>query len=934
MSTFIEDPDQQKVIALDGGYHLVLAPPGCGKTTILAERIIHAHAAGKDYHDMICLTFTNRASREMRERIASRSGNPVSGDLFVGNVHRFCSQFLFDNKLIPQNTAVIDDVDTESIIADIANLSPQDNASRYAQRIVRMQHAIHQLRHGFPERLIVDMDLVRNDVSTMLLRALRASEQYGPLFSGDDALRHLYEQPRQLAEFVRYCHDFKPWERSDIDQLLYDAYVANCYEEYKETDNLIDFEDLLEKTYEYVSNSENDFRRYDWIQVDEVQDLNFLQLAIVDCITDKEHPTVVYLGDEQQAIFSFAGAQLATLQHLKMKCAENLHYLSHNHRSPRYLLDFFNAFATKHLHIAPQLLPTTDDDQLPKPEDLCLFGACYLDLERLFDKTMRRCPFDRLHCLECGRSVRSEYALAVKLALRYGSMSDRGRVAVIVPSNRDADLVSDEFEKLKVPHFKVSGQDTFATPEMQLLIAHFNVVESETCFIAWAKLLYRLQVVPDYSQARNLMREMRRCAITPTDFLRNENRTYLQEFTQRYANETIVLFDTETTGLDVFEDDIIQIAAIKICNGMVVDNSDFEVILETSKELPLEVGGHPNPMLEVYNQGPRLKRKEGLQRFMDYCKGYTLVGHNVEYDYHILRYNLQRELPEVVLEEQCPVHLDTLKYIRLVEPRLRVYKLERLLETLHLEGCNSHNAIDDVKATKSLLDYCHQCALRLLPKQERFIRQDGTSVWVEDFRAKYLSIYNHTVQRLYFRNNPDDIVPLFVDELQQVYNLLLQEGHIKPVAKWNHVVNYLANDLVRHQEYPSLLQQLSRYVVEFTTCREADLCGSSTISEQFFVSTIHKAKGLEFDNVIVFDVVEGRYPFYENVKNKNQEGLLEDARKFYVAISRAKRRLCITYSSLNARCNPTKITPFLSGLQDHYTHYAFNPHTGKIEAAL
>lgn len=932
MSSFIGDPDQQKVIALDGGYHLVLAPPGCGKTTILAERIIRAHAVGKDYRDMICLTFTNRASREMRERIASRSGNPVSGDLFVGNVHRFCSQFLFDNKLIPQNTAVIDDVDTESIIADIAHLSYQDNPYRFAQRIVRMQHAIHQLRHGFPERLIVDLDMVRNDASNSLVKVLQTSDHFK--FASDEALRQIYARPREFAEFVRECHDFKPWERSAIEQLLYDAYVANCYEEYKEADNLIDFEDLLEKTYEYVSDDSNDFHRYDWIQVDEVQDLNFLQLAIVDCITAQDLPTVVYLGDEQQAIFSFAGAQLATLQHLKQRCAGNLHHLCHNHRSPRYLLDFFNAFATKQLHIDPQLLPTTDDDQSPQPEDLCLFGACYLDLTPMFDKTMRRCPFDRLHCLECGRPVRGEYALAVKLALRYGSKPDKGRVAVIVPSNRDADLISKEFEKMQVPHFKVSGEDSFASPEMQLLISHFNVVESETCFIAWAKLLYRLQVVLDYSQARNLMREMRRCAITPTDFLRNENRTYLQEFTQRYANETIVLFDTETTGLDVFEDDIIQIAAIKICNGVLVEGSEFEVILETHRELPVEVGGHPNPMLKVYNQGPRLERKEGLRRFLDYCQGHTLVGHNVEYDYHILRYNLQRELPDVVLDVLCPVHLDTLKYIRLVEPRLRVYKLERLLETLHLEGCNSHNAIDDVKATKSLLDYCHQCALKLLPKQEEFLQRDATHAWVTDFRSKYLPIYSHTVQRLYCRNSPDDDVPLFVDELQRVYDLLLREGLIKSVPKWNHVVDYLTYDLVRHQEHPSLLQQLSRYVVEFTTCREADLCGSDTISEQYFVSTVHKAKGLEFDNVILFDAVEGRYPFYANVQEHNQEGMLEDARKFYVAISRAKKRLCITYSHVNTRCRTTEVSPFLSGLQDHYTHYAFNPHTGKMETAL
>ena len=113
------DRDQQAVIDLQQGRHLVLAPPGCGKTFILAERIIHAHAHGVDYADMVCLTFTNRASRGMRERISERTHNPVPSDLFVGNVHRFCSNYLFEQKKVPQNSAVIDDPDAESIIKSL-----------------------------------------------------------------------------------------------------------------------------------------------------------------------------------------------------------------------------------------------------------------------------------------------------------------------------------------------------------------------------------------------------------------------------------------------------------------------------------------------------------------------------------------------------------------------------------------------------------------------------------------------------------------------------------------------------------------------------------------------------------------------------------------------------------------------------------------------
>ena len=63
------DQYQTEVIQASGGYHLVLAAPGCGKTQILTERIRGAHEQGISFDEMLCLTFTNRAARGMRERI-------------------------------------------------------------------------------------------------------------------------------------------------------------------------------------------------------------------------------------------------------------------------------------------------------------------------------------------------------------------------------------------------------------------------------------------------------------------------------------------------------------------------------------------------------------------------------------------------------------------------------------------------------------------------------------------------------------------------------------------------------------------------------------------------------------------------------------------------------------------------------------------------
>lgn len=88
------DASQLQVINAPAGCHLVLAPPGCGKTQILTERIRKAHEEGVAYEDMLCLTFTNRAARSMRDRITQAISDPEVGRLYVGNVHRFCSKFL------------------------------------------------------------------------------------------------------------------------------------------------------------------------------------------------------------------------------------------------------------------------------------------------------------------------------------------------------------------------------------------------------------------------------------------------------------------------------------------------------------------------------------------------------------------------------------------------------------------------------------------------------------------------------------------------------------------------------------------------------------------------------------------------------------------------------------------------------------------------
>lgn len=881
------DLSQQQVIDAQSGYHLVLAPPGCGKTQILTERIRQAHEAQTvGYEDMLCLTFTNRAARGMRERIRTHLEEQAANGVYVGNVHRFCSKFLFEQGLIAAESSVIDDEDAVSILArylDEDEMAVSDNSRRLHEyfEIMQLSHLMFQIARRQPRELRLHPECLNSDDLTAL-RVLCT-------------IHHRPFNAEALLDIYGHADTYRDAMNSDTtdygNQLIIIAMLkkmkfAHAFERYKEVNKLVDFEDLLILTYEALRHDpENRYRRYRWIQVDEVQDLNPLQLAIIDLLTAGEAPTVMYLGDEQQAIFSFMGAKMSTLERLKERCEGHIHHLQVNHRSPKYLLDVFNRYAEDVLHIDRALLPQPDNDAEATGNE-------------------RR--------LLCSTTIDTEYYDVARVAQNLHEAAPEELTAIIVNANRDADAISQELHQLQVPHFKVSGQDLFATPEVKLLLAHFNLLVNEHNFMAWSRLFKGLRLFHANAAARAFVRQLFNRAITPTDFLYYDRSTYVEDFSRVYATQEIVIFDTETTGLNVFEDDIVQIAAIKIRQGEVVKGSEFTVFIRTGREIPRFLGDIENPVIKEMARHELLEHHEALRRFMQYVGNDVLLGHNAAYDYHILDHNLRRYLPSVNLREQCPKCFDSLKLVRLLEPGLKEYKLKYLLAVLHLEGENSHLADEDVDATRSVVAHCYRKAGEILPSQREFMALPGTLGHAEMLRKRYKDLYAHSKGILYERG-VTAAEPILIAEMKAVYTQLAENQYVVPLEKLDYIFRFIADDLLDTAREPSLLEQLNAHLVEINTLKEADLCNSSTIPDRIFVTTVHKAKGLEFDNVIVFDAVDGRYPNYFNQNNPRLAA--EDARKFYVAMTRSKKRLFISQSltrlDYHNQPHERQLTPFM-----------------------
>jgi len=885
------DKYQVPVVEASQGYHLVLASPGCGKTHILAERIRYARERGVKYEDMLCLTFTNRAAREMTNRIQKVVGGDFS-ELMVGNVHRFCSKFLFEQGRIPADSAIIDDEEAVSIIADYRNEDEEGvtrDFNRYKgyQTIIFFQHFIYQMEHQHPWKYYLHPESFTDD-DREAVKHICASQK---IEYDEQAVVNIYHHAQEYMDEANAPGlDGKTADRIRV--LLWKMYYANCYARYKEENHLFDFEDLLLYTYD-IYRSDPTCKRYPWIQVDEVQDLNGMQLAIIDLLTAEDNPMVMYLGDEQQAIFSFMGAKVETLTLLKMRCKGNIHHLQRNHRSPKYLLDVFNDYAEKQLKIDPELLPLSDNDTKATSGDLRIIHSSTIEAEH--------------------KDITTE-------ALSLYEQNKEERTAVIVSANSDADRISEAMTEAGLTHFKVSGRDLFDTPDVKLLLAHLSVLSNEHNSIAWTRIMKGVHAFPSHALARRFNWKLKQLALSPSDFLLYPESCYTAEFLRAYNEEEIVVFDTETTGLNVFQDDIIEIAAIRIKGGEVV-GEPLDLYIETDKPILPMLGDKENPMYAIYHEkmstGELLSPSDALRRFLAYVGTSPILGHNANYDYNILDNNLQRYCKDTMQAHDIRC-FDSLKLIRLLAPSLHSYKLESLLETFQLAGVNSHQAIDDVKATVSLVRLCAEKAREKQAQQEAFIHHPKVKPFANVLRSNYGERYREAVNRLYKLST--DHEPALVNELSAAYNAFHSDGLINDIPRLDYILRYLRIDMLTDEPVANALApQLSQYVMDINTLKEADFCNSKSILERIYVTTVHKAKGLEFDNVIIFDAADGRYP---NAYNKTKQQDEEDARKFYVAMSRAKRRLFIAYAlqmvDRHGRVFNRDLTPLMDSIQKYF----------------
>lgn len=329
----LNDAQRAAVEYIDGP-ELVIAGAGSGKTRVLTYKIVHLLAHGYEPWRILALTFTNKAAREMRERITALVGEKTASRLWMGTFHSIFAKILRINadKLgYKSDYTIYDASDSKALIKSIIKDMQLDD-KKYKPSVVQ------------------------NEIS-MAKNSLMSPKAYA-------ADRAIYEANRRAGRPL--LHE------------VYEAYCRRC-----RVADAMDFDDLLYNTNVLLRDNPDVKRHYQeffrFILVDEYQDTNFAQHLIVSQLAadDGGCNRLCVVGDDAQSIYSFRGANIRNILNLRKSYNDlQIFKLEQNYRSTGNIIDAANTLIAKNTQQIPKHVYTVDG-----PGDRLELMRCYSEYE-------------------------------------------------------------------------------------------------------------------------------------------------------------------------------------------------------------------------------------------------------------------------------------------------------------------------------------------------------------------------------------------------------------------------------------------------------------------------------------------------------------------------------------------------------------------------
>ena len=315
----LNEPQRLAVEATEGPV-MIIAGAGSGKTRVLTYRIAHLMNKGVDSFNILALTFTNKAAREMKERISSVVGASEAKNLWMGTFHSVFARILRTEAPLlgyPSNFTIYDQQDAVSVITKVINE-------------LQLDKDVYK-----PKQVLGRISQFKNNLITV----------------------RAYLNNQQLIEADKEA--MKP-RMGDI----YKAYVDRCYKS-----GAMDFDDLLLRTNEILTRFPEVLAKYQdrfkYIMVDEYQDTNHSQYLIVKALASR-YENLCVVGDDAQSIYAFRGANIRNILSFQQDYADaKVFPLEQNYRSTKIIVSAANQIIS---HNQDQLEKNvwTDNEQGPK----------------------------------------------------------------------------------------------------------------------------------------------------------------------------------------------------------------------------------------------------------------------------------------------------------------------------------------------------------------------------------------------------------------------------------------------------------------------------------------------------------------------------------------------------------------------------------------
>lgn len=844
---------QQQVINELNQNILLSAGAGTGKTNVLSYRvanILNKNRANAD--EILCLTFTNKACRELKNRITSQLDFETANKITIRTIHGFAYQVITTTakkaQTIFKEFVIFDDEDQKTLIRQtIAN---------------------------FPKARALDIQYIVNCIEQL---------------KQERALKHIYTEDIE-ADYTTIYHQHlkfnKTFNQQQSDNLTkffqFDGLnIIINYELALQQMHGLDYKDLIANAYRLFQDENicSSWRkRYKYIMIDEMQDTSSFEYTMLEKLFPANN--IMLCGDEFQTIYEWRGSNpQKILTAFTEKYNPLIINFNENYRSTKLLLEMayntlINLFCKETiLHsYAKNLL--SKSSELGHKIELKQANSLANEAQWIFQNIVNLLPLIKTPTQIAILVRQNNYLQNLTLHLNYL-----------------ANIYNQKNQEAPIHFIQIDNIRFFKRQEIKDVLSIMKYLINPNDYLSLQRILINLipnigiRTIKQISSTEYLQNGLRLSDFINANF-QNPNYEPFSDLISAYLSKDIIVFDIEGTGTDIFADNIIQLSAIKIRKGKKI--AEFNRYLKSDKPVGDSEKVHhiSDEYLQTHGENPKLV----LQEFCQFIQDAIITGHNIRgYDMDILNQNLLKHNLKPV--DFSNINFDTLDLVRRFYPNLPNHKLEFLSNHFQFETKSNHNSLDDVFATWELLHKLLED--KIIPtakkRSELINKQKNKFIHVAQIFQKLHNILN---DNLLLENLITQIVKEF--DLVNIYKAnATQDGAVRLENIRN--LFRLAKAELNSQRGTNGIKELLQYA----SLSNTDLDALTSSHPKIPIITIHQAKGLEFDYEFLAGMNDDIFPSYFSTRNGSITE--EEKRLFYVAITRAKKALFLSSSGRPSR---------------------------------